>query len=102
MADPETPIGAPYVADSRLAPAVRLSLALASVSGLCYNGREMLFGISDWRRELVGRTEQALAGEPTLAEALSRESQDLDGVLASPRGIFGLLRRLRWCADKFA
>ena len=97
MADPNMPVGPEFVFSRSVAPAVRRKMALASVSGMCYNGREMLFGASMMRHQLVARVRTYIRDIPGLDQKLAEEREFLDGFLSSPRGITGIFRRLDWC-----
>ena len=102
MADPRAPVGEPFLADPHQAPAVRRSLALAALSGFCYNGREMLFGLSEGRRALVAKAKAALPRMADVSEALNRGLRELDGERGGRRGLFGFFQRLAWCRPRFA
>jgi protein kinase-like protein len=101
MADPRAPVGRRFLADRHQAPAVRRSLALAALSGFCYNGREMLFGLSDGRRALVAEARTAVPRTLGVNEELDRGLSELGGG-AARRGVIGFFQRLAWCRGRLA
>ncbi|MGH7753654.1 MAG: hypothetical protein ACREN5_12630, partial [Gemmatimonadales bacterium] len=101
MADPRAPVGERFLSDRHQAPSVRRSLALAALSGFCYNGREMLFGLSDHRRALVAEARTALPRAAGVSEALDGGLRELGGA-AARRGVVGFFQRLAWCRSRLA
>jgi hypothetical protein len=101
MSDPDVPPAARFLASGRgLSPGVRRSLALAAVLGQCYNGREMLFGMSPMRRELIGRVRRAVGDLPIVVAQLDSLSVEAESTMTAKPGLLGLLGRwTRFCAD---
>ena len=99
MADPDSPPGERGVADQRVAPGVRKVLARGAVVGLCFNGREMLFGMSSRRRALIERVAASALDLPTVGPDVRALAADYDRKAGTRRSILGLPARLRWCGD---
>lgn len=102
-------------ADTSVHPASRLLMATLLPSGVCFNSREMLFGVSDARQEAMERVLAALSDIPRASELTvpyRRLLQHADGTgpdAAPPRSRSltdrlleivlpdGLDGRRRWC-----
>ena len=74
------------------APGVRRMLAVATVVGRCYNGREMLFGPSAMRARLTDSARVLVADVPDAAADMARVATAADTLL-SGRGLAGFPER---------
>jgi predicted Ser/Thr protein kinase len=97
MASPDAASAEKYLGTSWVSPEVRRRLASATVKGLCYNPREMLFGMSESRREMIKSAREAVVDLPGIAENLSRIERSLEQSGGGRRGVVGFIARAAWC-----
>jgi tRNA A-37 threonylcarbamoyl transferase component Bud32 len=86
------PVGAgilAYLADTTLAPFTRIRAAEATVSGFCFNARELLFGVDARRREALRAAGSALSDLVGAADLVRLMGNDLEALIADPAGVAG-------------
>jgi len=70
-----------------LAPAVRVYAALGIVDGFCMNARELLFGPSNKRDDLIAHADSLLADAPGARPALTQAASTLGLLRADPQAV---------------
>jgi hypothetical protein len=98
MADPRDSSGVAEIRDRGNAPAVRRELLRGAVDGYCYNGRELLFGVSPLRRRLLDNAARGARDLPGIDSVVARERRRLAELL-SLSGVRGVRARSRSCPD---
>jgi hypothetical protein len=88
------------VARRTLSPGVRDALAESGVMGQCFNGREMLFGPSPLRADLIDRIRTAVADLPWVVARVDSLRADADAALRRPGGMLAFPARWAWCMSR--
>jgi hypothetical protein len=84
MSDPSNPVLASYASVSTLSPAARTLLAHAAVTGFCFNAREIIFGPSPRRRDVLSGIARALRRVPRMDDVILAERRELDEWISAP------------------